>query len=129
MNKADIQRAHRLGKRRRNGKSRPVIVRFQSFKKRNEFRRGRSNLKNTDKSFIAGDLTPIRAKLLRYMKFDCDDKLTQIHTINGNIRFKKSAIKEKLPPADQGRDPGIGNWLSISSPDDLFKLGLEIDFS
>ena len=63
------------------------------------------------------------------MKFDYNDKFAQIRTINGNIRFKKSAIKEGLLPDEQGRDPGIGNWLSISSPDDLFKIGIDSDFS
>ena len=81
--------------------------------------------------FITEDLTPIQAKLLQYSKFDCDDKLTHtnIHTINKNIRFKKSAVKIELPRDDQGRDPGIGNWMHISTPDDLFKAEVDIDFS
>ena len=102
------------------------------YKKGNEFLQGRLNLKNTNEFkgvFIAEYLTPIRAKLLRHLKFDCDNKFAQILTINGNSRFKKYAIKEGLPPDDQFRDPGIGIWLSISSHDNLFKLKIDIDYS
>ena len=43
----DIQRAHRLGKRNSNSvaKPRPIIVRFISYKKRNEFMYAKSKLK------------------------------------------------------------------------------------
>ena len=37
-------------------------------------------------------------------------------------------MKEGLPADDQGRDPEIGNWLSISSFDNLFKVGIDINF-
>ena len=45
----DIQRAHRLGKKTKNleRKSRPVIARFVSFKKRNEILFAQSKLKNS----------------------------------------------------------------------------------
>ena len=59
LNKAGNQRAHCLDKR--NGKSCPIIVRFQSYKKRNDFLQDRLNLKNTDEFkqvFITKDLDP-----------------------------------------------------------------------
>jgi len=68
LNASDIQRVHRLGKKRTNAtKSRSIIVRFQSYKKRNEFLRAKKNLKKTENFktvFIAEDLTPLRAKLI-----------------------------------------------------------------
>ena len=132
LTNADIQRAHRLGTKKRNGKPRPIIIRFQSFKKRNEFLFRKSGLKSNNEFkyvFIAEDLTPIRAKLLRYLKNECDNDFVQIHTINGKIRFKKSAVKEGLPLDENGKDPGTGNWLTVTSPDDLFKVGVDIDFT
>ena len=79
--------------------------------------------------FIAEDLTPIRAKLHRYVKNESDNDFVQVHTINGKIRFKKSAVKEGLPLDEKGRDPGTGNWLTVASPDDPFKVGVDIDFT
>ena len=81
----DIQRAHWLGQKR-IGKTRPIIVRFVSFKKRLELLKLKKKLKtittdvkNEDPSikklknaFIAEDLTSLRAKLLRYVKEECD---------------------------------------------------------
>jgi len=132
LEKDDIQRAHRLGKRRKNAraKPRPVIVRFVSYKKRNQFLKAKSNLKeieNLSDAFITEDLTPLRAKLLHYMKTECSEKFVSIHTINGNIRMKKSAKK----PGEvlDGKDEGTGNWIYVKSIDDLFKLGVDLDFA
>ena len=65
----DIQRAHRLGKRNSNSvpKPRPIIVRFISYKKRNEFMYAKSKLKNSliyKNAYLTEDLTSLRAKLL-----------------------------------------------------------------
>ena len=66
----DIQRVHRIGvkKTSRNAKPRPVIVRFVSYQKRNEFLFEKSKLKKSmhfGNAFIIEDLTPLRSKLLR----------------------------------------------------------------
>ena len=132
LSSIEIQRAHRLGKKKTNMKPRPIIVRFQSYKKRSEFLYRKSNLKNHEEfhsAFISEDLTPTRAKLLRYLKEECDNNFVLIHTLNGKIRFKKSAAKNGQPLDENGRDAGFGKWLTVDSPDDLFKVGIDIDFA
>ena len=128
----DIQRAHRLGKKKPSAeKPRPIIVRFTSYKKRNEIIHAKRNLKKSEaykNSFISEDLTPLRAKLLNYCKNECDKKFVLCHTINGKIRFKKSAVKEGLPLDEDGKDTGTGDWITVTSPDDLFKAGIDVDF-
>ena len=131
LNKNDIQRVHRLGKKRPTGKPRQIIVRFASYKKRNEFIRKKSVLKskaNLKHQFITEDLTQLRSKLLIYLKETCKDEYVMIHTINGRIRMKKSmrASGEYLGPDE--KDFGTGKWIYISSPDDLFRNGIELDF-
>ena len=74
-----IQRAHRLGKKTNNKerKLRPVIARFVSFKKRNEILSAKCKLKNSaefQNVFISEDLTPLRFKLLHYVKTENNNK-------------------------------------------------------
>ena len=73
------------------------------------------------KKLISEDLTPFRAKLLHYVKQECDNKFVQCQTINGKIRFRKLTIKEGLSLDENGKDPGTGNWMTVTSPDDQFK--------
>ena len=51
------------------------------------------------------------------------------HTMNGRIRMKRSALKVgiELKPGEQ--DQGVGKWLYVSSPDDLFRHNMDIDFA
>ena len=140
LNKRDIQRAHRLGKKpkltsnvnsQQKIKSRPVIARFISYKKRNEFLFAKSKLKKRELftgAYITEDLTLLRNKLLNYMKTKCDDQFVMCHTINGKIRMKHFAAKAGKPLENSGRDEGTGNWLAISSPDDLFRYNIDLDF-
>jgi len=129
----DIQRAHRIGKKpdKVQSKPRPIIARFISFKKRNEVLYAKSKLKEIDcfsKVFITEDLTPLRSKLLNYVKKECDNEFVMCHTYNGKVKMKKSAKKAGLINDDE-RDQGTGPWLTISSPDDFFKVGVDIDFN
>ena len=67
--KYDIQRVHRIDVKKtfRNAKPRPVIVRFVSYQKRNEFLFEKSKLKKSmhfSNAFITEDSTPLRSKLL-----------------------------------------------------------------
>jgi len=68
----DIQRAHRLGQKRRNKENpRPTIASFVSSKKRNEFLTNKRDLKNIEGRqhvFVCEDLTSLRYKLLKYMQ-------------------------------------------------------------
>ena len=104
---------HRIGvkKTSRNAKPRPVIVRFVSYQKRNEFLFEKSKLKKSmhfGNAFITEDLTPLRSKLLRYVKKECDNDFVLCHSYNGKIRMKKSAQKTGLSLDKNGNDQGTG---------------------
>ena len=108
-----------------------MIARFVNYKKRNEFVYAKSKLKSSERNsgvFITEDLIPLRYKLLNYVKNKCDDRFVLCHTLNGKIRMKKSAKKAGKPLGENGKDEGIGNWLTITSPDDLFKHNIDVDF-
>ena len=93
----DVQRVHRLGKKPRltmnvhsqqKMKSRPIIARFISYKKRNEFDFAKAKLKNNELIpgvYLMEDLTPLRKRLLNYVKTQCDDQFVMCHTINGKF--------------------------------------------
>ena len=109
----DIQRVHRLGKRKYSptANPRPIIARFISYKKRNQFLYSKSKPKETgefNNAYIAEDLTTLRSKLFNYMKNECDTEFALVHTYNGSIRAKRSALQHgKLN--DGKKDEGIGN--------------------
>ena len=111
----EIQRVHRLGQKRRNNENpRPIIARFVSYKKRNEFLTNKRELKNIEGRqhvFVCEHLTSLRYKLLKYMQKSCSDTFTSCYTRNGNI-------KAKLKTSEK--------WVTVTSPDDLFKHGIDI---
>ena len=112
-------------------KSRPIIARFISYKKRNKFIFAKAKLKISvifPGVYLTEDLTPWRKRLLNYVKTKCDDQLVMCHAINGKIRMKYSAAKAGKPLSDSGRDEGFGNWLAISSPKYLFKYHIDVNF-
>ena len=106
----EIQRVHRLGqKRRHNENPRPIIARFVSYKKRNEFLTNKRELKNIEGRqhvFVCENLTPLRYKLLKYMQKFCSDTFTSCYTRNGNIKAKFKTSEK---------------WVTVNSPHDLFK--------
>ena len=135
----DIQRSHRLGRMRSpRAKPRPIIARFVKYKHRNDILFSKSKLKecNDEKfknAFITEDLKPLRSKLLNYVKNDCEGKFVLCHTYNGRIRIeqgvlKKSALEQGVL-TDGSKDEGTGNWIVISSPEDLFRLDINVDFA
>ena len=131
---SDIQRAHRLGRKRINPNSRPrpIIIRFVSFKKRNEFFFAKSKLrrlKQYENAFISEDLIILKSCLLNYVKNECDDNFVLYHTRNEKIRMKRSARKEGKLIKENEKDFGIGNWLVISSPDNLFSHGIDVNLA
>ena len=124
----EIQTANRLGKKtiKNISKPRPIIVQFISHRKRNKILFAKSNLKKTQEFlqvFITEDLTPLRLKLLQYIKKECQIDFVLGHTFNGNIRMKKSAKKQGLIEEGE-KDQGTGVWLTVSSPDDLLIMTL-----
>ena len=58
----------------------------------------------------------LRYKLLNYVKTKCDNKFVMCHKYNGKIRMKECGKEE-------------GNWIIVGSPEDLFKLKIEIDLN
>ena len=126
----NIQRVYRLGKRKysTSAKPRPIIARFISYKKRNQFLYSKSKLKENSEfnnAYITEDLTTLRFKLFNYIENECDGEFVLVHTYNGNIRAKRSALKHgKLN--DGKKDEGIRNWLTINSTDDLFKFNIDL---
>ena len=59
-----------------SARPRPVIARFANYKKRNEFIYAKSKLKDLEvctNAFITEDLTPLRSKLLHYIKTNCEN--------------------------------------------------------
>ena len=128
----DIQRVHRLGKKKERSKSETTAcdcaLRF--IQKKMEFMYKKSKLKvhpNFNGVYLTEDLTSLRAKMLKYVKEVAKNKFILFHTINGKIRMKRSA-REAGTITNNERDTGTGNWLTIDSPDDLFKYGMNIDF-
>ena len=114
----EIQRAHRLG-RKRNGKPRPIIVKFMCCKKRSQFISSKKKLKDSARFSnlnVAEDLTSLRAKLLRYVKDECNNQFEQIHTKNGSILMKTSAEADESLPNERK-----GKWIKIDLPDDLYR--------
>ena len=94
VNECDIQRGHRLVKKKKSpgSKQRQIIVRFISYQKRNELLHAKKSLKgskNYSTTFLTEDLTPLRLKLLNYVKYECNDKFVLCHSRNGRIRMKK----------------------------------------
>ena len=96
----EVQRAHRLGPKR-NGKPRPIIVKFMCYKKRSQFFSSKKKLKDSARfsnAYAAEDLTLLRAKLLRYVKNESNNQFEQIHTKNGSILMKTSAETDESQP-------------------------------
>jgi len=82
---SDIQRAHRIGRKKTSKhKPRPIIVCFVSYKKRNQFLCEKAKLKNNEDCidiFISEDLTPLRTNV----KHCCDNQFVLCHSMNGKI--------------------------------------------
>ena len=105
-------------------------MRFLSYKKRNEFLKAKSRLRDSKyfpDAFITEDITPLRSKLLPYVKNECSGKFVLCHTINGRIRMKKSA-KYEGKIGNNKKNEGIGDWIAISTPDNRFKDNADVDF-
>ena len=74
-------------------------------------------------------MTILTSRLLNYVKNKCDDNFVLYHTRNGKIRMKRSARKKGKSIKEKKKDFGIGNWLVISSPDDLFSHGIDVNLA
>ena len=103
-----IQRCHFMGNKRIICKMIPFKVRMQILLNKRVVNGAKTGkYKNV---FICEDLTPLRRRLIWYVKNHCKTKFTKVHTRNGVIRAKKV-----------GKDGDGDPWLSFSNPDELFK--------
>ena len=105
-----IQRCHFLGENKNK-----LICKFIPYKMRMKILLNKRVINGATKGkykdvFIAEDLTPMRSRLVWFMKNRCRTKFTKLHTRDGVIRAKK-----------EGRDSDNDPWLLVRNPDDLFK--------
>lgn len=132
--KKDIQRVHRIGKRKKPSvdkksgklitpKPRPVIVRLKDYNQRQSVIKNKrafqdnakaNNIKKFENAFVVEDLTPLRSKLLWYAKKRCNNRFSKCHTKDGKILAQTSACKPH-------------EWVTLSTPDDFFKHGIDLD--
>ncbi|KAL8591286.1 hypothetical protein ACOMHN_060588 [Nucella lapillus] len=118
----DIAAVHRAGKEVKG--TRPILVKFVSRRKRRLVMEKKKNLKGKtgyERVFVNDDLTPLRARLLGFVKRL--DQVERAWTVDGRIlcvRKSPPSLSPKLRPK-----PVI-----IETPDDLFdKLGVDfIDY-
>ena len=124
---SDIQRCHRVGKRKNSNdpksppKPRKIICRFKCYKLRQKIIMSKRHLKSHTSfhsSFITENLTPFRSKLLWYVKKKCDGRFVNVHTRDSNIKAQLNNAKDK-----------DDDWITITSPDDLFKYDIKVDMS
>ena len=104
-----IQRCHFLG-----DKKNKLICKFIPYKMRMKILLNKKVINGAKTSkfkdvFICEDLTPMRNRLVWYIKQKCKTKFTKLHTRNGVIRVKK-----------EGHESDSDPWLRISNPDELF---------
>ena len=108
--KADhIQRCHFLG-----GGKRKLICKFIPYKIRMKILLNKKVINGARSGkyknvFISENLTPMRSRLLWYMKKKCSTKFTKLHSRDG-------VIKTKIEGSDSQDDP----WINVRTPDDLF---------
>ena len=109
----DINACHRLGPKH-SGRSRAIIVRFFARDTKHDFLVNKNKLKDKvsyRNVYINEDLTPLRSKMLHYVKRQ--DGVESAYTREGKVICR---IRD-------------GSRITIETPDDLFKLGLtNIDY-
>ena len=110
---ADISSCHRLGKKS-GDKSRQTFVQITTRRKRDALYNARFSLKGKDGCdgiYINEDLTPMRYAVLRAAKRS--EMVKRVSTKHGNVICKMTN----------------DDFITISSPDDLFDVGLDtIDY-
>lgn len=118
----DISAMHRAGKPRSGPKA--ILVRFVSRRTRAELMKKKKTLKEKngyDRVYINDDLTPLRARLLGYVK--TLEGVQAAWTIDGRIH-----CQPKYPP---GLAPELRpKQVHIETPDDLHRLGVtRVDYA
>ena len=109
LSKNDIVACHPVGAK--NGNRKQILCRLTSRIKRDEVFMNKKKLKslNDGKVFLNEDLTPLRAKILTLVKESTEYKP---FTLNGRVVVF---------------DKNKGKRIYIESPDDLFRVGIDVD--
>jgi len=89
---ADIDRSHRVGPKR-DGKKRPIIVKFVSYRKRREMFLQKKLLKRSGTT-IREDLTKERMKVLRAALDRFGEK--NVWTIDGTIMIQQGNVRHRI---------------------------------
>ena len=116
VKKENISATHRIHRKKSNSLPDPIIVKFTARQTKDLVFGNSSKLKdstNTNpKQFINEDLTPLRSKLLTFIKTKVPVVLSKsVHTREGRILCKKTADQSK--------------WIYIESVCDLHKLSVD----
>ena len=116
VKKENISATHRIHRKKSNSLPDPIIVKFTARQTKDLVVSNSSKLKestNTNpKQFINEDLTPLRSKLLTFIKTKVPLVLSKsVHTREGRILCKKTADQSK--------------WIYIESVRDLHKLSVD----
>lgn len=113
----DLQAVHRVGKEDKGSKA--ILVKFVSRRKRRELMKAKKALKEKegyDKIYINDDLTPLRSRLLGYIK-----KLEHVDkawSIDGKLMVKLNGQDKDAKPT------------AVETPDDLFDIGCDsVDYA
>jgi hypothetical protein len=120
LKKEDVSAVHRTGKKKRD-QDRHILVKFVSRRNKQHVMKKKRALKELPqyrKVYVNDDLTALRMRLLSYVK-KVDSVERAQTTPDGRIRCE---MKKKRPGSDQRE------VIIIESPDDLFKIGADLDF-
>ena len=103
-----------------------LVQKKMEFLKKAKSQRKETNNELLKHAFITKGITQVRSKLFNYVKNHCNGEFVNVHTLNSRVPMKKSARKCGKPKQGEN-DEGIGNWLYVTSPDNLFKLNINAD--
>ena len=110
--KENISATPRIHRKKSNSLPDPIIVKFTARQTKDLVVSNSSKLKDSStnpKQFINEDLTPLRSKLLTFIKTKVPVVLSKsVHTREGHILCKKKADQSK--------------WIYIESVRELYKL-------
>ena len=115
----------------RNAKPQPIIVRFAFYKKRNKILLAEAKLKDStffQSAFFTEDITLLRAKLLRYIIRKNVKEYLHFATPT-RVTYERSLPRKLDKEIKRENDEGIGSWITTSTPDDLFRHSIDVDFN
>ena len=119
----DMHAVHRNGPRQRARQGpRPILVKFISRRTKRDVMKQKKTLKDKegyDNIYIHEDLTPLRSKMVKYIKDHKEDLgLNSVWTVEGKI-YTQAKFPRGLPFKDRPRP------IVLEDPGDIFKIGVD----